>query len=64
MFIIAADGSTIVAENTEDFIMFGLDPNTIQEATITQVDSVIVSFPTSVYFSVTTLNPIPPGGGI
>ena len=41
-----------------------MEPAPIQEAAIAQVDSVVVSFPTAVYFSVTTLNPIPPGGGI
>ena len=61
--LVAADGS-VVAENEEDFVLFGLDPAELQEVTITQVDSVRVASETTVYFSVTTLNPIPAGGGV
>ena len=61
--LIAADGS-VVAENSEDFVLFGLEPADLQQVSITQVDSARVSEETAVYFSVTTLNPIPAGGGV
>jgi len=58
-----ATGSILVADNN-DIILSDLVANKIQKVTVSQVNSVVVSKPTAVYFTVTSLNPIPASGGI
>lgn len=54
----------LVAEDDGFFYLDDLVPNEMQSTTISQVNSVTVGAPTAVYFSITSLNPIPAAGGV
>ena len=56
-------GSVVESQNSNIFLQ-NLEIAKIQAATVTQVTSSRVGNLTQAYFSVTTLNPIPPGGGL
>ena len=62
--VITDSAGAVLTEDDGALYLSGLEPNKLQKASITQVNSVTVGAPTAVYFSVTTLNPVPPQGGV
>ena len=55
---------TLILTDAGDLILNDLVAAAIQSSSTTQVNSVIVSKPTAIFVSLTTLNPIPTTGGV
>ena len=54
----------VVLQDSEAMVLNDLVTAEMQAATTSQINSIIVAEPTGVSFRVTTLNPIPPTGGV
>ena len=62
--VIKDKDNAVLAEDDGKIVLKNLQPNILQTSSISQVNSVTVGAPTAVYFTVTSLNPIPVDGGV
>lgn len=62
--LLDVDEVTVIAETDTDVTLSSLNFAQLQGAAVTQTQSIVVGDVTPVFFTVTTLNPIPPGGSL